>query len=216
MLNAIHLLETYGAIVVFLFVFVEQVGLPLPAFPVLMLVGAKVANGNLSHGVVYLVVSVAACLTSDLLWYAVGRRKGMKAVRLLCWTSVAPEQCVISTASRFADLGPKALLLARFVPGMGLIAAPVSGAIGTRRSTFILFSILSSSLWASAGLFAGALLRDRLDTALSFIDHAGIVILLLILIGVAAFVIFKVVARLGHRRKFRNVDGLHELEVSAA
>ena len=61
----------YGEILVFAVVFAEQIGLPLPAVPILLLAGALAGAGKIDvTGAI--VLSVIACVAGDLLWYELG------------------------------------------------------------------------------------------------------------------------------------------------
>ena len=66
-------LESYRGVILFLVVFAEQVGLPVPAIPAMMIAGGLVAEG---HGslVGLLAVSMSASVLGDSVCYAVGRR----------------------------------------------------------------------------------------------------------------------------------------------
>jgi len=58
----------YGEIVLFAIVFAEQIGLPLPAVPVLLLAGALAGAGKMDlTGAIVLIVM--ACMVGDLIWY---------------------------------------------------------------------------------------------------------------------------------------------------
>src|SRR5262245_19676986 len=87
---------TYGYVVVFGWVFAEQIGLPIPAVPVLLAAGAVAGSGRLSVAVVLTAASLAS-LVSDTIWYWIGRARGAKVLTVLCRISLEPDSCVRRT-----------------------------------------------------------------------------------------------------------------------
>src|SRR5207253_1705055 len=81
-------------------VFVEQVGLPLPSMPLLLAAGALAGTGHLSFFASLFYVILAA-VAADSIWYQLGRRKGIKILQLLCKISLEPDSCVRRTEGVF-------------------------------------------------------------------------------------------------------------------
>src|SRR6185295_16061425 len=117
-----------GSIVLFLFVLAEQLGLPLPAVPVLLAMGALAERGRFSLAGA-LAIAVGASLLADLVWYALGRWRGARVLNLLCRISLEPDSCVRTTQNVLTARGARALLYAKFVPGLSTVAPPVAGLI---------------------------------------------------------------------------------------
>jgi len=69
--------------VLFLWMAVEQPGLPVPSEPVLLVTGALARAGQPWLPLAIL-VSVAASLLADVVWYGIGRTHGSRVWRLLC------------------------------------------------------------------------------------------------------------------------------------
>ena len=61
------LISQYGLAVVFGNVFVEQIGMPVPAIPTLVVAGALASGGKLSLAAVF-AVALAACVIADVAW----------------------------------------------------------------------------------------------------------------------------------------------------
>ena len=78
--NLIYLLEHYGVLIVFGIVLVEQLGLPIPAFPILVVAGALAVDGDMNGGMV-LAAALGACLISDFTWFRAGRHFGKRILR---------------------------------------------------------------------------------------------------------------------------------------
>src|ERR1700722_15546806 len=112
-----------GLSVIFLNVLCNQLGLPVPVLPTLVLAGALAADGRLPAGAV-LALAIAACMVGDGAWYVAGRLFGGRVMRLLCRVSLTPDTCVSQTQTRFERYGPKVLIVAKFIPGLSLVAPP--------------------------------------------------------------------------------------------
>src|SRR5579859_8119132 len=98
----------------------------MPSGPLIIAAGALSATGRMGFGPTLAVV-VAACLCADTFWYQLGRQRGGSVVRVLCRISLEPEACVRRTKNALGRYGAPFLLVAKFVPGVGLMAAPVAG-----------------------------------------------------------------------------------------
>ena len=91
--SALDQLSHYGVWVVGLNVLLQQLGLPIPAVPTMMIAGALAGMGKMS-GIVAFALSVAASLVADLVWFWAGRRFGYPVLRFLCRVSLSPDTCV--------------------------------------------------------------------------------------------------------------------------
>lgn len=162
----------YGPWLVFLNVLAEQLGLPIPALPTLIVGGALAAAGGLSAPFV-LLAALAACLLADGLWYLVGRRYGQRLVRTVCRISESPEVCVERTQALFERFGVSSLVFAKFVPGFSMMAPPLAGATGAHPVTFLLLDGLGSVLWAGTGIAIGLLFHNAVDQTLRRVASFG-------------------------------------------
>jgi membrane protein DedA with SNARE-associated domain/rhodanese-related sulfurtransferase len=196
--NLIELLQLYGVLIVFAIVLVEQIGMPIPAFPILIVAGALSAGGEISWGVC-LAVSIVACLISDVIWFNAGRHYGKRILRLLCKISLSPDYCVSQTEDRFNRFGPKSLMVAKFVPGFNIIASPMSGALGVSTPRFLAFSMTGSLLWSGTGIAIGALFHKSVDKVLVMLENMGSTALMVLLTLLGLFILYKYV----ERRRFR-------------
>src|SRR5471032_1671274 len=163
MANLILLLQQYGVLIVFAVVLVEQIGLPIPAFPLLIVAG----------WLSVLVVSMVACLISDYFWFRAGRYYGKRILKLLCRISLSPDYCVSQTEDNFNRWGPKALVVAKFIPGFNTIAPPLAGAMGTSNATFLGFSVAGSIVWSGTGIAIGAGFHTQIDQVLDILSTMG-------------------------------------------
>ena len=196
-MHTFDFLAEHGALVLFWVIFVEQIGFPLPALPLLVAAGALVATGNMSLATA-LLVPIAASLPPDLAWYYLGRQKGGKVLGFLCRLSLEPDSCVRDTENVFHRNGPRALLLAKFVPGFSTVAPPLAGIVGMPATTFILYDLGGTLIWAAVSAGVGALFSNQLEQLIGLFDQAGGLMLVILLLGLAGFVGYKFY----HRQKF--------------
>ena len=196
-MNTFDFLAEHGASVLFWVVFVEQIGFPLPALPLLVAAGALVGAGKMSLAAA-LLLPVAAALPPDLAWYYLGRQRGGRVLGFLCRLSLEPDSCVRDTENLFHRNGPRGLLLAKFVPGFSTVAPPLAGIVGMSPATFVLYDIGGTLIWAAASAGVGALFTNQLEQLMGLFDQAGGLMLLIMLLGLAGFIGYKFY----HRQKF--------------
>ena len=194
-------LSRRGLLLVGANVLLEQIGLPIPAFPTLVLAGALAAAGTLPLSGL-LAVSVAASLAGDTVWFLLGRRHGHRILRTLCRLSLSPDSCVRQTESIFDRWGLPSLLVAKFIPGFSTVAPPLAGSGRVRLAPFLGFSAAGAALWAGSALFLGALFHDAVDRILDLLSRLGNGALLFL---AGAFVLFLAVKWEQRRRFFRHL-----------
>ena len=100
--------------------FIEQLGLPVPSYPVLVVAGALSHAGGDSIALIA-AIGAAGVVMGDLLVYAAGACFGRRALSVVCKLSLARDNCVRQTEDKFARFGPWALLFVKFVPGFALV-----------------------------------------------------------------------------------------------
>ncbi len=188
--HLVALLAQHGLWLVFVWVLVERIGLPLPALPLMIVAGALAADGRLPLAALC-AVALLACLLGDGLWYAAGWRYGTRVLRLLCRISLSPDACVKQSETRFERWGGSLLLAAKFVPGLATMAAPVAGAIHLPWRAFALYSGSGSLLWILLGAGAGLLFHAEVDKLFAWLDRMGSVAVPLLLVLLGAYIAFK-------------------------
>ena len=200
--GAIELLIRYGYAVVFGLVFAEQIGLPIPSEPVLLAAGGLVGGGHLSL-VVVLAAAVTASLIGDTAWYWMGRAGGPRVLGWLCRISLEPDSCVRRTQGVFGTYGARALVFAKFVPGLSTVAPPLAGVVRIPLRDFLLFSALGALLWAGAFVTVGWVFSAQLEVVAGFLEELGARALALGAVAVVGWVAWKYVSRQRFLRKMR-------------
>jgi membrane protein DedA with SNARE-associated domain/rhodanese-related sulfurtransferase len=185
----------FGVLVVVASVFVDQIGLPLPAMPVLILAGALAVTSPWS-ALELLVAAIAACLIANVAWYLAGRRYGSAVMKLLCRISINPDSCVSDTQLHFERWGASALVAAKFIPGLSLLASPLAGATGMTWPRFVLFSAVGAALWVGSGLAIGIVLRAQVDDLLPLLQRVGSTAVVVLIALLVIYIAYK-----GYRRR---------------
>ena len=167
-----HLLPIYAYLFLFISVFLDRAGMPIPAAPVLVAAGALAAGGRVQF-LSALLAGLIAALIADAVWFLVGRTHGHRVLKLICRLSCEPAVCVRRTQNLFGRHPVAALVVARFVPGLATLTAPVAGQCGMRLRRFLLMDGAGTALWAGLLLGSGYFLRDALARRPSLLFWAG-------------------------------------------
>jgi membrane protein DedA with SNARE-associated domain/rhodanese-related sulfurtransferase len=160
-------LSRNGVWLVGLNVLLQQLGLPIPAVPTMMLAGALAMTAQFDI-VSAFAIAVAASVVADLVWFWAGRRFGYPVLRLLCRVSLSPDTCVRQTEGIFERWGFYSVVVSKFVPGFSTVAPPIAGALRMRVGSFALASLASAALWAGAAMITGALFARQIDRLLAW------------------------------------------------
>jgi membrane protein DedA with SNARE-associated domain len=165
-------LAEQGQRLIFLNVLLQQIGVPVPAEPTLVVAGSLAAGGRLSV-VVIAGAALMATLLADLIWFMVGRRYGKRALRLVFRLSSSPEHRLDQTERLFSRWGPVAFALAKFIPGLPMAGPVLAGGLGTTLRVFLVYDLLAMSLWAGAFTVLGIIFHRDVDRALGALEHLG-------------------------------------------
>lgn len=192
----------HGYSVVFLWVLAEQLGLPLPATPVLLAAGGLAGSGQMNLGLV-IAVAVIASLLGDSSWYGFGRLRGGKVLNLLCRISLEPDSCVRKTENAFIRHGARSLLVAKFVPGLNTMAPPLAGIIGMRFERFLIFDTLGAFFYIGSAAGVGYVFSNQLERVAARLASLGFSLLAIIVGGLAAYIAWKYIQRRRFIRSLR-------------
>jgi membrane protein DedA with SNARE-associated domain/rhodanese-related sulfurtransferase len=193
------LISEWGALVVFLSVLVTQLGAPVPAAPMLLLAGSQVAAGLVSFGSVF-AAAVAAVLISDGLWFVLGRHYGRRLLTRLVRVSLSLDSGIRKAHAWFERYGAPLLLVAKFVPGLGLIASPLLGTTKIDRRVFFSWDIAGGAMWSGAWLAGGTLFGPELTRMISLVSARGVTVAEGLLAIAAVFATYRWIQRLRFRR----------------
>jgi membrane-associated protein len=178
-----YLISEYGLIGILVIVFAES-GLFafLPGDSLLFTAGLLVAEGNYITQPLWLVCTliVIAAVIGDQVGYFIGHFFGPKIFNRP--NSRLFKQENLDKAHEFVEkYGPKAIVLARFVPIVRTFAPIVAGAGRMRYSTFITYNVVGGILWGSgvtvAGYFLGQIpfIKTNIEAILVLIVFLSVV-----------------------------------------
>jgi membrane protein DedA with SNARE-associated domain/rhodanese-related sulfurtransferase len=180
-------------------VFLEAIGLPVPAALVLLIAGAASAHGLLS--VTYaLGGSLVAMLVADILMFMLGRYTGWWLLGALCRISLNPESCILRSADSFYRRGRQLLVISKFIPGINTMAPPLAGSMNMRTSQFLLLDLAGCVLYVGAYFGVGFVFSDALTTVTRGYQAAGRVLGWVMAVLIVGYVVFQVWLWLKERR----------------
>ena len=183
----------YAYLILFLWVLVEQIGIPIPSLPVLLTAGTLSATHRIHH-LPALIAVLVACMVADSMWFALGRKYGSDVLKLLCRLSFEASTCVSKTEGYFSRRGPATLLFSKFVPGLSTVAPPIAGQIGMPYARFFLWDLAGSLIWCETFLLTGRFFGDIAQKSAPFFHWLGrfaFAIFILMVLGLMAYRIFK-------------------------
>ena len=202
MTEILQFVVRHGYALVFAWVFIEQAGLPIPSAPLLLAAGALSATRDMN---LWMAISFAVLgsVLSDSMWYELGHRKGVRVLQLLCRISLEPDSCVRRTQVRFGKSGARVLLIAKFIPGLNAMAAPLSGIIRMGWRRFIMFDAVGALLWSSAFMITGYVFSGELERIAARAAYLGEWLLVVVLAAFAGYIGWKYYNRGRFLRKLR-------------
>ena len=183
----VELIQHYGLAFVFVNVLMLQAGLPVPAYPTLIVTGALVARGGAPLWEL-LAVAVAAALIADVCWYLAGRRYGGRVLQSICRVSLSPDSCVRQTESIFARWGARSLAVAKFIPGFASVATSMAGVVRVPAWKFALFDAIGATLWSGVAIGLGYAFSGAINQVLAAFETLGKVGLWLVAGGFLAYI----------------------------
>jgi membrane protein DedA with SNARE-associated domain len=192
----------HGYLVLLVWVFAEQIGLPLPSIPLLLAGGALAGTGNLKLALVVILPATGALL-ADVVWYQLGKYRGAKVLNVLCRISLEPDSCIRNTENRFARSGPNALVVAKFVPGLNTAAPPLAGMFGMSFTRFLFFDGMGAVIYNGLFVVLGYMFSHQLETVAQIALGFGVGLLLLIAAGLVFYIAWKYFQRQRFLRSLR-------------
>ena len=198
-MDLIGFINHHGYQVCAVVLFLAAMGLPLPASTALLMARAAANAGGLNLWAVLSFAWVGA-VTGDTLLFIGGRYTGWWLLAVLCRASVNPEACIFSSAGYFYKRGPRTLLFAKFIPGLGALAAPIAGSLNMRMSRFLRMDVLGALGYCSAWLAIGYLFSGFIEEIVAGIGRVGNTIAVVALLGVLVYALVLVASTLRARR----------------
>src|SRR5215470_3542062 len=177
--DTLQFLVKHGYIILFASVLAQQLGLPLPSTPFIVAAGALARSGQLSFGAT-IFIAFGAAMIADLVWFEIGRLRGVRVLQLLCRISLEPDYCVRRTENSFARYGAKTLVIGKIVPGISAVATPMAGVYGLAPSRFLFFDGVGILVWIVPFELLGYLFSDQLEDVVGYASRFGGLLVVLV------------------------------------
>ena len=200
--QALEFLAKNGPWVMFLVLFSEQAGLPLPASPFLLVAGALAREEKLA-GWPALAAAIGGSMLADGLWFYIGRRVGHRAIKFLCRVSQEPDSCVRHTQDLTARYGLGGLIFGKFIPGISTLLPPLAGYSGMNLKRFLMADLASSLAYCGGLMALGFACSSQLEKVLAALGELGNGALRVLVLVLAAWLGFKILQRQRQLRQLR-------------
>ena len=191
-MTLVSLMAQHGYAVTFGLLLAEALGFPFPAALALVAVGAAVAAHAL-WGPYVLLIAITALMLGDTVQFWLGRHMGWLLLGFLCRVSINPETCILRSAESFYKRGKITLVIAKFIPGVNTMAAPLAGSMKMRFWQFLRLDLAGALLYSLTYLLVGYLSRDFLAAILRGFHSAGLAIEAVVIAALLVYGVYRVV-----------------------
>jgi membrane protein DedA with SNARE-associated domain len=199
MTDLLSMMARHGYALTFIVLFAEAIGLPFPAAIALVAAGAAVASHTLS-GAGVLLAAMFALIIGDTAQFWLGRYTGWALLGFLCRLSMNPETCILRSAESFYKRGKLTLVIAKFIPGINTMAAPLAGSMRMRFGQFLRLDMAGAMLYSGTYLLVGYLSRDFLAATLKGFHAAGIAMEVVIAAAVVVYAAYRGAQFVRHKK----------------
>jgi membrane protein DedA with SNARE-associated domain len=209
----VAIMARQGYALTFALLFAEALGLPFPAAIALVAAGAGVASHTLS-GPTVLLAAMLALLIGDSAQFWLGRYSGWALLGFLCRLSMNPETCILRSAESFYKRGKLTLVVAKFIPGINTMAAPLAGSMKMRFGQFLRLDFLGALLYTTTYLLVGYISRDFLAATLRGFHAAGRVMEIILISALVVYAIYRTI-QFRRYKKYRIMPRVQVQELAA-
>jgi membrane protein DedA with SNARE-associated domain len=213
MSDLLSMMARHGYALTFLLLFAEAIGLPFPAAIALVAAGAAVASHTLS-GAGVLLAAMIALVIGDTAQFWLGRYTGWALLGVLCRLSMNPETCILRSAESFYKRGKLTLVIAKFIPGINTMAAPLAGSMKMRFGQFLRLDMAGAMLYSGTYLLVGYLSRDFLAAILNGFHAAGRAMEVIVTVALIVYASYRATQFLRHK-KYRIMPRVQAQELAA-
>ncbi len=206
--DLLSVMARHGYALTFVMLFGESIGFPFPASIALVAAGAAIASHTFSVlGILF--AALIALLIGDTAQFWLGRYTGWALLGFLCRLSMNPETCILRSAESFYKRGKMTLVIAKFIPGVNTMAAPLAGSMKMRFGQFLRLDFAGSLLYTTTYLLIGYLCRDFLAATLRSFYAAGRAMEVIVIAALVAYAVYRIV----QFRKYRKYDVVPRVQV---
>ena len=158
---------------IFLALFIESLGLPIPGLTVALVGAAMAGQGRLDFWLVAGLTILGGILGGQIS-YGIGKTGGRRFVeRWGKYILITPARLEIGERY-YNRYGSKILLLARYLPVLCFASGLLSGITRLPYRRFFLLNILSIALWSSTQMTLAYIFGKNLDALLQVFNNVGL------------------------------------------
>lgn len=190
MKDLLSMMAHHGYVLTFAVLFMEAVGLPFPAAIALVAAGAAVASHTLTASGV-LLAAMLGLMLGDIVQFWLGRIAGWALLGLLCRLSMNPETCILRSAESFYKRGKVTLVIAKFIPGLNTMAAPLAGSMKMPFGQFLRLDFAGAILYSATYMLVGYVSRDFLAALLNGFHAAGLAMEVVVIAALVAYATYR-------------------------
>jgi membrane protein DedA with SNARE-associated domain len=184
------LIENYGYLIVFLGVVLGTMGIPVPSAAILLAAGVLVQQDHLGlRGAI--VFGILGAIVGNQIGYWIGYQAGRPFV--LKWgrhVKLTPER--LEWVERlFARHGGKAVFAGRFFAVSRVLEALVAGTSRMQWGTFVFYSVLGGTVWATAIVLVGYFFGQSWGATQHWSERSPLVLVCLLLVAPSAYFAYR-------------------------
>ena len=198
MSDLLSVMARHGYALTFALLFAEAMGIPLPGAIALVAAGAAVASHSLWAPLV-LLAAILGLLLGDVAQFWLGRYAGWALLGFLCRVSINPETCILRSAESFYKRGKVTLVIAKFIPGVNTMAAPLAGSMKMRFWQFLRLDAAGALLYSLTYVAVGFVSRDFLAAILRGFHAAGRAMEAVVIVALVVYAVYRVTQYRKHR-----------------
>jgi membrane-associated protein len=157
----------------------ESAGLPLPGETSLIAAAALASQPETVTIEVVIAVAALAAIIGDNVGFALGRHAGRRLLTREGRWLERRRRFLVRGEAFFERHGPKAVFLARWLPGLRVVGAWLAGAHHMRWRTFLLWNALGGIAWATSIGLGAYLLGHVAATIFRTFGLVGVVVVVL-------------------------------------
>jgi membrane-associated protein len=198
MLNATHIVQSGGLLLLGLFLFAEVglfLGFFLPGDTLLIAAGIFAHQGHFPVEAV-IVVAIVAAIAGDSTAFFIGRRYGRGLFKKQDSLLFDPKH--VERAEKFYDKhGAKTMLIAHYLPVVRTFAPPLAGISNMTYPKFLLYDGIGDISWAVIITLIGYFIGSKIPN----IDHYILFVVMLVVVASLAPTLYHITKRYLKQRK---------------
>jgi len=187
-------LQQYGYYAIFLAIFLEDFGIPLPGESTLI-AGALLSATGMYKIYWVVLLGIFAASAGDNVGYAIGHFGGIKFVKKFGKYIFLTQKRLQKLESFFERHGGKIVVSARFIEGFRQFNGIIAGISSMPWKIFLVYNIIGAILWVSVWAGIAYFLGNRLDFIFTLFQKFELYVLIGAGIVLITFILYRFLVR---------------------